>query len=119
MPFIDMDDWEWVQIMPGVRAKTPHEDKIMLSYVEFESGADVPDHSHPHEQACRILEGELEFVIDGERKLCRAGDMLIVPGGVPHSARAPNGPAVALDIFNPPREDYAGMQNTFMGEGVE
>ena len=68
--------------------QTPHVDRIMLSYVEFEAGADVPEHSHPHEQACRILEGELEFVIDGEKKLCQPGDMLIVPGGVPHSVPA-------------------------------
>lgn len=104
--------------MPGVQAKTPYVDRIMLPYVEFEAGADVPGHSHPHEQACLVLEGELEFVIDGEKKVCLAGDMLIVPGGVPHSARALNGSAVALDIFHPPREDYAGMQNTFMAEGA-
>jgi quercetin dioxygenase-like cupin family protein len=53
VPFIEMDDWGWVDIVSGVRAKTPHVDKIMLSYVEFEAGADVPDHSYPHEQACR------------------------------------------------------------------
>ena len=116
MPFIDMDNWEWVQIKPGVRAKTPHVDRIMLSYVEFDAGADVPKHSHPHEQGCRIIAGELEFTIDGKSKRCTQGDMLIVPGGTPHSARALNGPAIALDIFTPPREDYAAMQNTFMSD---
>lgn len=116
MPFIDLENEEWTHIMPGVRAKTPHGEKIMLSYVKFDNGSSVPEHSHPHEQACRVLEGELEFVLGGEKKLCKPGDMLIIPGGVPHSAAAPNGPVLCLDIFSPPREDYANKQNSFMSD---
>lgn len=79
----------------------------MLSFVHFErADALVPTHQHPHEQAGVGIEGEFELVIDGDARIIRAGDSYLIPGGTPHSARSVNGPARALDVFSPPREDY-------------
>ena len=79
----------------------------MLSFVTFDyADALVPMHQHPHEQMGMGLEGEFELDIDGEKKVIRKGDTYCIPGNTPHSARSVNGPARALDVFNPPREDY-------------
>ena len=40
------------------------------------------------------------------------GGIFLIPSNTPHSARAVGGPARALDIFHPRREDY-------MTEGAE
>jgi quercetin dioxygenase-like cupin family protein len=78
----------------------------MLSLVEINPGSVVPMHSHPHEQAGIVVEGEFEFIIGGEKRRVKPGDMYIIPGGVPHSAIGLDKKALVLDIFSPPREDY-------------
>ena len=52
------------------------------------------------------VEGEFELVIDGHAQVIRRGDIYLIPSNVRHSARSLGKPAVALDIFGPPREDY-------------
>lgn len=107
MPFFDLTSRTPKTIFPGVAIATVWGDEIMLSFVHFErADALVPEHSHPHEQAGMGLEGEFELTIDGETRVIRKGDSYCIPGGVPHSARSVNGPARALDIFHPVREEY-------------
>ena len=93
-------------IFSGVDIFTAAGDAIMLSFVEFEPGAVVQPHSHPHEQMGMLLEGELTFIIGGEKHLVSPGDMWRIPGGVEHSAIAGDAPVKALDVFHPIREDY-------------
>ena len=66
----------------------------------------MPVHSHPHEQAGLLVSGRLKFTIGEETRLLEPGDQWLIPGGVPHTVVAVDGPAVALDVFNPVREDY-------------
>jgi quercetin dioxygenase-like cupin family protein len=94
------------QIFPGVEICTTAGDSLMLSVVNLEPGSVVTEHSHPHEQMGILLSGRLEFRIGGETRLLSPGDKWRIPGGVVHSVRTVEGPAVALDIFHPIREDY-------------
>jgi quercetin dioxygenase-like cupin family protein len=93
-------------IFPGVTIATCAADKMMMSYVELQPGSIVEEHSHPHEQVGYLLEGKAIFVIGGEEKLLKKGDMWRIPGGVKHRVRALEEPVKALDIFYPIREDY-------------
>lgn len=93
------------QLAPGVRARTFWGENLMLAVVEFDPGAEVPSHKHPHEQAGTVLSGEVEFVIGGETRLLRAGDIYLIPSNIEHSAIAGPDPAEVLDVFNPVRED--------------
>ena len=93
-------------LAPGVKLKTMWGEKIMMSLVELDPKSEVPMHSHPHEQAGMVLEGEFEFTIGTETKKVSKGEYYIIPGGVEHKVVAGPNPAVALDIFSPPREDY-------------
>jgi quercetin dioxygenase-like cupin family protein len=94
------------QIFPGVAIRTAAGGAIMLSMVTFEPDAIVPDHAHPHEQMGVLLSGELEFTVGGITRVLGPGAIWRIPGGVVHRVRALNGPAVALDVFHPIREDY-------------
>ncbi|HEY4310308.1 MAG TPA: cupin domain-containing protein [Pirellulales bacterium] len=104
--FVDKSQCSQHQIFPGVQIFTTHGDHVMLSLVEFEPHAVVEDHSHPHEQMGFMLEGEAEFVVGGERKIVRAGEMWRIPGGVVHKVIAGDKPVKALDVFYPIRDDY-------------
>jgi mannose-6-phosphate isomerase-like protein (cupin superfamily) len=107
MPHFDIPSTVPQVVAPGIRIRTAWGERIMLSFLDFESaGATVPLHRHDHEQMGMGLEGEFELVIGGEARLIRAGDVYLVPSGVEHSATAVGGPARALDIFSPPREEY-------------
>ena len=94
------------RIFPGVEISTVAGRAMMLSLVTFEPGSLVSDHAHPHEQMGMMISGRAEFTVGGQTKVLGPGDMWRIPGGVVHRVRALDGPAVALDVFHPIREDY-------------
>ena len=104
--FIRADSTTARSLFPGVSIRATAGDALMLSLVTFESGTAVPEHAHPHEQMGIMIAGRLEFTIAGQTQILETGDIWRIPGDVPHSARAIDGPAVALDVFHPVREDY-------------
>ncbi len=93
-------------IFPGVEIVTTAGQGMMLSVVTFEPGAVVPMHAHPHEQMGIMISGRAEFTVGGITKIIGPGDIWRIPGGVPHKVVGLDGPAVALDVFHPVREDY-------------
>ncbi len=107
MPFFDIATTAPQSPAPGITIRTVWGERIMLSFLDFEAeGATVPPHRHFHEQMGMGLAGEFELVIGGEARVIRPGDVYLIPSEVEHSATAVGGPARALDIFSPPREDY-------------
>jgi quercetin dioxygenase-like cupin family protein len=93
-------------LFPGVAITTTAGGAIMLSVVTFEPGSLVPDHAHPHEQMGLMISGRAEFTVGGVTRILGPGDLWKIPGGVVHRVQALDGPAVALDVFHPIREDY-------------
>jgi len=93
-------------LAPGVMLRPMWGDKVMMSVVEVAPKAVVPNHTHPHEQAGLVLQGEFEFTIGGETKWMKQGEAYIIPGGVAHSLVGLDGWSLILDIFSPPREEY-------------
>jgi quercetin dioxygenase-like cupin family protein len=104
--FVDKNDCAHHRIFPGVDIYTTFGQEVMLSLVEFEPHAVVEEHSHPHEQLGLMLEGEAEFIVGGESRIVRPGEMWRIPGGVPHKVIAGDRPVRAIDVFHPIREDY-------------
>ena len=104
--FRDPSQVERIELAPGVMLRTMWGDKVMMSMVEVSPRAVVPNHTHPHEQAGLVLQGEFEFTIGGETKWVRPGDAYVIPGGVEHSLVGSDGWSLVLDIFSPPREEY-------------
>jgi quercetin dioxygenase-like cupin family protein len=82
-------------------------ERAMLSQVLLEAGCDVPMHAHENEQMTVVLRGQLEFHIGGgEREeifVARAGDVVHLPGNLPHRARALE-ETLVLDVFSPVSE---------------
>jgi quercetin dioxygenase-like cupin family protein len=104
--FVDKKDCQHHRIFPGVDIYTAWGHQMMLSLVEMQPHAVVEEHSHPHEQLGLMLEGEADFTIGGQQQRIRAGQMWIIPGGVPHKVVAGDHPVRAIDVFHPIREDY-------------
>ena len=104
--FVRADPGAARPLFPGVSIRATAGEAMMLSLVTFEPGTEVPEHAHPHEQMGIMISGRLEFTVAGETQVLETGDIWRIPGNVPHQARAIDGPAVALDVFHPVREDY-------------
>ena len=93
-------------IFPGVEIVTTAGEKLMLSVVTFEPHSVVLDHAHPHEQMGLMLSGRAR--VHGRRPHAHARPRRYLedPRRRRHSVRALDGPAVALDVFHPIRDDY-------------
>jgi quercetin dioxygenase-like cupin family protein len=46
---------------------------VMLARIVLKKGAQVPMHHHFHEQISHVVEGALNFMIDGKEVIVRAG----------------------------------------------
>lgn len=114
MPFLDITEFSPIEPVPGCRMRTPFGQHLMLSYLEMDAGAEVPMHSHPHEQGGMLLRGKLQLTIGAETRVVEAGAMFLIPPNTPHRAVAVDGPAVVLDVFSPVREDYAELVNRYI-----
>ncbi len=83
--------------------------RMMISYIRMESGCVVPTHSHANEQFAMVIEGHVRFGIgeagsDRHKVLdARAGEMVVLPPDVPHSAEA-LADSLLIDVFSPPSE---------------
>ena len=56
--------------------------------VDFPSGAFAANHRHPGEEIIYVLQGTLEYQLEGQPPVrLEAGQVLFVPAGVFHSAR--------------------------------
>jgi quercetin dioxygenase-like cupin family protein len=96
-----------IELVPGVRMSPLFGDAAMINLLDFEPGARVDEHSHPHEQLGLVVEGVLVLAIDGVEHRLAAGHGYQIPGGVPHAAWTEEGVRCrVLDVFQPVREDY-------------
>lgn len=100
------EDCSHKTIFPGVHIHACAADQMMLSYVDIEPHAVVPEHSHPHEQVGMVIVGKAVFTIGDEEKTLGPGDMYRIPGNVLHKVVALDEPVKALDIFTPVRPEY-------------
>jgi quercetin dioxygenase-like cupin family protein len=58
--------------------------------VDIAPGVAFPKHTHPGEEIIYVIEGSLEYEIEGKPPVTlKAGDVLFIPAGAIHSARNP------------------------------
>lgn len=56
--------------------------------IDFEPHTAFGKHSHPGEEVIYVLEGSLEYEVEGQSPVTlKAGEVLFIPAGVVHSAR--------------------------------
>jgi quercetin dioxygenase-like cupin family protein len=97
----------WAQ-QPGIsrtdllkrELSVPGRDVVQVR-VDFASGASAAEHRHPGEEVAYVLEGTLEYRLDGGAPIVlHAGQSLFIPAGVLHSARnAGDGEASELATY--------------------
>ena len=70
----------------------------------------MPEHSHVNEQIGILTGGSLFFRIGGEEQDLLPGATWIIPANTPHSVRSGSNGATLIELFAPPRADWAGQE---------
>jgi quercetin dioxygenase-like cupin family protein len=105
MPFVELSSLTEHERVPGFRGRFVHTENVTFAHWRIEKGAALPSHAHPHEQITALVEGELEFTLDGETRTLKPGIVALIPAMAGHSGKARTDCTV-IDVFYPVREDY-------------
>lgn len=109
MTVIRRNEVEKETIAEGRLRYLAHTDRLMAVVIDFTDGPQNepdPPHSHPHEQITYVAEGELLFFIDGEPHQLAPGDLITVPGDVPHTIQLLSDTVRLVDMFTPLRDEF-------------
>jgi len=110
LSFFNVNELLAIEMLPGIFRKAVWLDGVMMTFFEMEPQSEIPAHDHPNEQITYILAGELEITVGSETRVLRAGDGVCVPSGTRHGARVLNEKVIAVDGWNPVRDEYKGDQ---------
>ena len=113
MEFFTWDEMKKEVLSPTIGRKIISGERAMVAQVFLAKGAVVPEHHHESEQITYILEGALEFLIEGKTIVVGAGQVLRIPSNVPHRAVALED-TLDLDIFSPIRHDWLTKDDAYL-----
>lgn len=105
------------QLNPQITRRFVYGSQSMFARLELKKGCLVPRHHHPNEQITYVTQGALRFLLGAEaspeEKVVRAGDLLVIPPDLPHSAEALED-TIDFDVFAPPRQDWLSKQDSYL-----
>ena len=102
---IDVSNIPQREILSGFKARFIHSEHTTIAFWDVEAGAELPLHSHVHEQISMVTEGRFQMTIDTVTKIYKPGMLIIIPSNTKHSGIAITA-CKLTDIFSPVREDY-------------
>ena len=91
-------------------------ERAMVAQVFIAKGGVVPEHFHESEQITYIMQGALQFELEGKTVVVHAGEVLRIPSNVPHRAVALED-TLDLDIFSPIRTDWLVKTDEYLRRG--
>jgi quercetin dioxygenase-like cupin family protein len=78
--------------LSGIKAYLSQAENHQIIFMEFAEDAEVPEHSHEAQWSI-VLEGMVDFTIDGVKRTYSKGDRIFIPKGARHSAKVYAGQA--------------------------
>ena len=105
MMFIAVEQLTEKEVIPGYRGRAVHTGTMTFMYWTVDAGAEMPTHTHLHEQVAHVLEGQFELKVGDEMRLLEPGVVAAIPPHVPHGGKAITACRL-LDVFLPERDDY-------------
>jgi quercetin dioxygenase-like cupin family protein len=63
-------------------------DRMIAALMRMPKGGGSEPHSHPNEQWVYVLEGTMDFTVDGKRQLVKPGGAVYIPADIVHHAVA-------------------------------
>ena len=107
--FVEVAAIDPIEIVPGLVFRPVLGERVLVNFVHFEPNTEAPMHTHEEEQVVVVLEGEIEFDVDGEVRTLGPGEAIHLPPHVPHAARTHDSSCDEMDIFAPPRRALVAL----------
>jgi len=111
-----LQEWEAMQredMNPKMWRKLIYGERAMLAQISIATGGIVPLHHHESEQLSYCVKGALKFELEGKEVVVHAGQVLVIPSNVPHSAVALED-FLGFDVFSPIREDWLTGNDAYL-----
>mgnify|MGYP000106102438 FL=1 len=97
-------------VRPGVSRAGFRGEGALMVMNWLEPGMEKKPHSHPFEQLAYVVQGRMRFEIGDDVVEVGPGEVVRIPPDVVHCGEAIGGEtAMNLDVFAPPRDDYAHL----------
>ena len=100
-----LNDKLWRKVVSG--------EKVMVAQLWLFKDCLVLVHHHESEQVSLVLQGALKFELEGREVVVRAGEVMVIPSNVPHSALAIED-TVGIDVFSPIRHDWLDGTDSYL-----
>lgn len=98
-------------VTPGVTRQVVHGARQTLVRYHYQPGSVFPVHAHPQEQMTIVLSGRIRFDIDGSDAELGTGEVIVIPGNVPHGAiTIGEQPVDTLNVLSPRREESPAVR---------
>ena len=108
--------WEQIpseQLAPTLSRRYVSTETMTAAQFELKRGCAVPQHQHENEQLSFVLSGALKYISDKGEHVVKAGGFFVIPANTPHAAEAVED-SLVLDIFAPPRADWARNADSYL-----
>ena len=102
---MNISDIEQKEIIKGFQGRFVHMESFTIGFWDIKAGAEIPYHSHVHEQTTQVIEGQFEMTVEGETKIYTTGMLVKIPSFAKHGGKAITD-CKLTDVFCPTREDY-------------
>jgi quercetin dioxygenase-like cupin family protein len=99
------------KLADGWLARVLQGEQLTVAVVEAAPGAVLPEHRHHNEQFGMVIEGSVHFRIGEEEQHVEPGGTWRIAFDTPHSVTAGSDGAVVIDIFSPPRAEWAALEH--------
>jgi quercetin dioxygenase-like cupin family protein len=106
------DDIAPEQITSHISRRYVTGDGVTVARFALTKDGVVPRHAHPNEQISCVLSGKLEFRFDDRTVVVGPGELMQIPGDVPHEVAVLED-AIVIDVFEPIRQDWLDRTDTY------
>jgi len=63
-----------------------------ITLFSFDTGQGLSEHTSPFDAVVQVVDGEGTFIIAGDLKIVKEGEMIIMPANIPHDVQAAEQP---------------------------
>ena len=86
-----------------ISRKVISSDRQMLIQAYLKRGVQIPRHTHQHDQMVYVLQGSIRCLVGTKDVTVREGEVLHVPGGIPHQVEVVEDTLADLGLSDKPR----------------
>jgi quercetin dioxygenase-like cupin family protein len=100
------------QLTPAIERRYLTGERVTVARFALGQGGVVPRHVHDNEQVSCVLSGVLKFQFDDREVVVGPGEVMQIPGGIPHAVTVLED-TVVIDMFSPVRQDWIDGTDTY------